>query len=513
MSDIVKRGRVRTKAVPEDNAHEHHWPTGRQPRLPRKPAIPRTPDAMPWVKVALQGRYFMTEAGEPFLIIGQNDAVKWPDLWQLHREYDLPATEGYIRSLSEHGVTIMRIMLEYCQDDYWYFEKPAGKFVRENILYWDDLIGLCERYKIRLLLTPWDTFFMARRWESHPYSAAQGGPCETPGDFLTNPDSLALQRERWKFIIDRWGNSSAIFAYDLLNEIHEYWGGDEDEQIRWVAETATFIKQRELERYGKHHLVTVSIFGATPEGRMSDLIFREPTLDFASTHIYWYGKIDAPENTIDCALAVNEAIKYALQNIHDDRPFTDSESGPIHLYLDLKQNLSEEDDNEYYHNMSWAHLASGGAGSGLRWPCRHPHCLTETMHRYQGAMARVCASLDWAHFRSRNIDHLLRVVEDDGQAAPVVSFGVSDAQKAFVWLLHDTREHEAEPLPEQLTLLIEQMQPGIYSVEFWDTYAGELRSRTCIQHHAEAAMQIDLLPIDRDLAVIVKPEDERESKV
>src|SRR5690348_13902510 len=106
MSDIVKRGRVRTKAVPEDNAHEHHWPTGRQPRLPRKPAIPRTPDAMPWVKVAPQGHYFMTEVGEPFLIIGQNDAVKWPDLWQLHREYDLPATEGYIRSLSEHGVTI-----------------------------------------------------------------------------------------------------------------------------------------------------------------------------------------------------------------------------------------------------------------------------------------------------------------------------------------------------------------------------------------------------------------------
>ena len=44
----------------------------------------------------------------------------------MHYEADLATTEAYIRMLAEHGVTVLRIMLEYCQDEYWFFEDPVG---------------------------------------------------------------------------------------------------------------------------------------------------------------------------------------------------------------------------------------------------------------------------------------------------------------------------------------------------------------------------------------------------
>src|SRR3954454_12651729 len=148
---------------------------------------------MPYVQVAPGGRYFATEDGKPFLLIGQNVAMPWPDMWQMHYENDVPATENYIRMLAQSGVTLLRIMLEYCEDDYWYFENPAGNFLPEAVLYWDDLVGLCEKYQIRLLVVPWDTFFMHKRWNKHPYSKLDGG-LEDISSFCTNP--VAIEHEK-----------------------------------------------------------------------------------------------------------------------------------------------------------------------------------------------------------------------------------------------------------------------------------------------------------------------------
>lgn len=485
----------------------------------KQAVIPRNPTGMPFVKVAPGGRYFMTADGAPFLVVGHNDSISWLTLDDLWAERDVAKIERYIAMLVEHGVTVLRIMLEYAQEQDWFFEDRAGKPLPESVLYWDDLIGLCERHGLRLLVQFWDTFFMSRRWEHHPYSAPGTG-FDGPGSFCTSHTALEAQKRRIHFFIERWGDSPAIFAYDLLNEIHPYWGGAPDDQARWLTEIARFTRRCEIERWGKSHLLTVSIFGAKPEPSYNALIFRHPEMDFVCTHVYEYGLVDNPENTIDCAFVMRDAVRHAYSQIEAVRPYTDTESGPIHLFMDLHGQLEEPFESEYYHNMSWGHLASGGAGSGMRWPFRIPHCLTAAMHDVQQGMARIIATtrLDWLRFSPRPCDDALRVVsryqgqEAGGERLPVLPFGCADGTQALCWLLRDHRAlSDAAPI-SPADLLMPPLQPGEYRAEFWETYSGEKLGEYGFSVGDEASaepagesVRLPLPAFGTDLAITVAP--------
>ncbi|HEX8229883.1 MAG TPA: hypothetical protein VF826_11305 [Chloroflexia bacterium] len=489
----------------------------------RKAAIPRDPSSMPYVGLAPGGRYFMTEDGEPFLVIGHNEALPWPRMYHMQDERDIATVESYVKLMAEHGVTVVRIMLEYCEDEQWFFEDAQGMPVPSTVQYWDNLIGLCERYKIRLLVQFWDTFFLSRRWEYHPYSAPGSG-FDGPGSFCTSPTALEAQKRRIAFFINRWGDSPAIFAYDLLNEIHPYWGGTPDDQHRWLTEIARFTRNCELERWGKRHLLTVSIFGAKPEEGYGHLVFRHAELDFASTHVYELGLVDNPENTIDCAVVMRDAVKYAFSQMPDTRPYTDSESGPIHLFMDLKLFLEEPFESEYYHNMSWAHLATGGAGSGIRWPFRDPHYLTQEMHEVQRGMSRFVTAtsecgFDWLNFSPQPVDEAMQVVSRLSEAEgplPVLPFGCSDAKQALMWLLRDKRVTADDTPIAPADFMLSCLREGSYVAEFWETYSGErlgeyrfevvTPARTESETgDAEPQIRIPLPAFGIDLAMTVRP--------
>ena len=72
------------------------------------------------------------------------------------------------------------------------------------------------------------------------------------------------------------------------------------------------------------------------------------------------------------AISAGRLVREALAEITDDRPFLDSEHGPIHTFKDHGITLPEAFDDEYFRHIQWAHLASGGAGGGMRWPNRAP---------------------------------------------------------------------------------------------------------------------------------------------
>lgn len=478
----------------------------------KQAAIPRSPDGMSYVRVAPGGRYFTTEDGRPFLVVGHNDALPWPNMHNLKNEQDVATTEAYIKMLAEHGVTVMRVMLEYGQNQSWYFEKPVGNYLPEAVLYWDDLIGLCERYGMRLLVLFWDTFFLSRRWRNHPYSR-KGTGFDGQWSMCTSPRGMEHEKNRIRFFLDRWGDSPAIFGYDLFNEIHPHWGGTPEDQIKWVAEMANFVKSYEMERYGKRHLLTVSFFGSHPDGGYRDLILRHPDLDFATTHVYQSDAKDDPKDTVTGALIMQDAVRYAYANMSDWRPYMDTESGPIFAYMHTQHRPSEQFETEYYHNMTWAHLATGGAGSGMRWPFRDPHTLSPGMNDVQRDMSRFIegCGLDWLCFSPQPLDESFRVVAhavQDGPASTVPSilpFGCSDGKQAILWLLRDMREGAvAEKVPADAILPC--MQPGRYAVEFWETYSGEKIGEAYVEVAADGGgdMRLRLPEFERGVAIAVR---------
>ena len=121
---------------------------------------------MAWIVRAPHAPYFMTEGGGDWHPIGHNDAVTWPGLAPLFRNRDVGAADAYLQGLAQRGTTVLRLMLEYAQNRHRFLERPAGVFRPPMVRLWDDLFALCARHGMRVLLTPFDTFWMWTKWRT-----------------------------------------------------------------------------------------------------------------------------------------------------------------------------------------------------------------------------------------------------------------------------------------------------------------------------------------------------------
>jgi mannan endo-1,4-beta-mannosidase len=482
----------------------------RSPRASRTPppALPHTPLA--WVHVAPGAPYFATEQGEPWTPVGHNDAITWPELVGLYRRRDLAAVEAHLAYLAASGVTCIRLMLEYTHGEHRYLERPAGRFVPAMVRLWDDLVALAERVGMRLLLTPFDTFFLWRRWAKHPYNQRNGGPCASRTQLLACADTRAAVKARLAFATERWGGSGAVFAWDLWNEFHPAQGGrDERALADFVDDVSGTLRELELRRHGRAHPQTLSVFGPELDQSpwLNAIIFRHPGLDFANSHFYEAGTIDQPRNTVDAAVSVGKLVRRALGEIADQRPFFDSEHGPIHTFKDRHRTLPAAFDDEYFRHIQWAHLASGAAGGGMRWPNRHPHTLTPGMREAQRALSAFLPLVDWPRFARRNVTDALGL----DPALGLAGFACASRDQAVVYLLRTTtlaRDGTLRPdaAPAHPRLTVPGLERGDYAVTRWDTRRGEPVSHATVPHDGTAALALDAGPVATDLAIAIRRE-------
>ncbi len=439
--------------------------------------------------------------------IGQNDAVTWPEFAGLYGRKDFDSAERYIKMLAAHGVTCLRLMLEYSQGSRHHFEKPAGRYRPRMIELWDDLFVLCEQYGLRILLTPFDTFWLWIKWNRHPYNVKNGGPCADRKKFLLCRETREAIKARFAFCIERWSGSGALFAWDLWNEIHPSYAQDSAECFNeFIEELSLFVRARELEVHGRAHPQTVSVFGPhmVLDKRIPETIFRHPCLDFASTHFYEEGTIDCPANTVDAALSTGRLMREALGELRDIRPFLDSEHGPIHTFKDHHKTLPAPFDDEYFRHMQWAHLCAGGAGGGMRWPNRKPHSLTPGMRLAQRGMALFLPLIEWRKFDRRNSNEEVRV-----SAPALKAVACGDTEQAIVWLLRtDTigangmLRRDAEPLTA--TVEAPSLRPGTYRITGWNTFDGEAVWDVAVLNTRENGLVFETPGIATDLAFAIR---------
>jgi hypothetical protein len=453
-----------------------------------------------WIQTRPGLPYFVTGSGSAWTPIGDNNAISWPELNGLFRRRDLAGAEAFLRSLKASGVTVIRLMLEYAQERHRYFERPAGRFVPAMVQLWDDLFAMCERVGLRILLTPVDTFWTWLHWRHHPWNRANGGPLENPSKILTCPETRTFIKARLAFASRRWGGSGALFAWDLWNEIHPAQGGNSADCFpEFIHDIATDLRRVEIDLYGRAHPQTVSLFGPELVGRpdmpLKEPIFRHPDLDFATIHIYRQGSIDDPRDTVRPALAMGEIVRASIAEITDDRPFLDTEHGPIHRYKDKHRTLPAPFDDEHFRHMQWAHLAAGGAGGGMRWPNRKPHVLTRGMRDAQAAFGRFMPLIDWTNFHRRSLD----IVWPKG----IAGFGCGDADQAVLWMIRtrelDVRGMVAPAGPRQLRIEVPGLGAGELEVVTFDTRAGRIIDRMSSSHAT-----LDLILPHADLAVAIR---------
>ena len=476
--------------------------------ISRGSGVTEAPARLPWIQVAAGSPYFVTDEGADWTPIGQNDAISWPELHGVFRRRDLATMETYLALLARSGVTVLRLMLEYCHREHRYFEAPAGRMVPAMVRLWDDLFAACERHGLRILLTPFDTFWMWLRWKKHPYNTAQGGPCPDRTQLLTCPATRQAIKARLLFVTERWGGSGALFAWDLWNEIHASHAGDDPNRLHeFIADVSATLRTAELRLHGRAHPQTVSVFGPhlTRDPAIGEAVFRHPALDFASIHFYEHGTIDDPRDTVAPALSTGRLTASALRETAAGRPFFESEHGPIHTFKDHHRTLPEPFDDEYFRHMQWAHFASGGAGGGMRWPNRHPHSLTAGMRRAQHGLSAFLPLLDWSRFQRRNLNEEVAIEAPHGVAA----FACGDEEQAVVWLLRTDaigRDGMVRRDAPALTadVIIPGLRPGRYRISAWDTESGTLITEYHVSHPAAPQLTFETPPFPRDLALAVR---------
>ena len=474
-----------------------------------------TESSLAWIGVAPGVPYFMTDQGLPWTPIGQNDAITWPELHGLIGRRDLSAVERHLRRLSDTGITCLRLMLEYCEDEECHLERPAGSFRPLMVALWDDLVGLCAQLGLRLLLTPFDTFFTWNNWANHPYNCANGGPCADRTQLLTCLRTRELIKARLAFASERWGSSGVVFAWDLWNEMHPVQGQDRPDCFEnFIEDVGPFLRNLEHRLYGRAHLQTISIFGPELQWKpwLNEPVYRHPLLDFATIHLYEEGTIDFPPDTVVPAISTGRLIREALAEITDTRPLFDSEHGPIHTFKDHGLTLADAFDDEYFRHMQWAHFASGAAGGGMRWPNRKPHSLTPGMRQAQQALAGFLPLIDWTRFRRRNLHGSVAVDCDR-----VAVFACGDAEQALLWLLRtdalgaDGRIDRTHSTVD-LRVSVPDLHPGDYQITYWDTEHGFVLAIEDHDNKSGGALSFSPPPIMADIAIAVRRKSDSGAK-
>jgi hypothetical protein len=165
-----------------------------------RPASP-----LPKIRIAPDGRTFMTEEGKPFAPLGVNyyrPGTGWaPQLW---KEFDAEATRQDFARMKDLGVNCVRVFLTYGS----FFTEPDA-LRPDGLAKFDQFLTIAEAAGIYVHPTGPD------HWE--------GIPAWAKGDRVADERVLAAVETFWKRFAQRYRGRPVIFAYDLRNEPQVSW--------------------------------------------------------------------------------------------------------------------------------------------------------------------------------------------------------------------------------------------------------------------------------------------------
>ena len=171
-------------------------------------------------------------------------------------------------------------------------------------------------------------------WDDNPWNKKNGGFLNTPEEFFTSPEALALTKAKIRYIIARWGYSPGIMAWEIFNEVdwtdsinHKH----ADEVGAWHEKIAEFIRSQDKEK----HLITTS-------SQLSLPIWK--SMDYLQPHLY-----------VSDPLAAYAAINPQKNG----KPLFFGEVGP-------NEGL-DSDDGTWLHRSLWGSLMSMSSGAAQYW--------------------------------------------------------------------------------------------------------------------------------------------------
>lgn len=479
-----------------------------------------------YITVDPGGRYFTWENGKPFIPVGDCHEIYYPyfrnlydgELWNANagRNWNYYQQEGpevartYLKSLSDHGVNTIRIMVESLNTEnpvYLFTDLSGGPnnivFNETTLKFIQTLLDECLKYNISVVIVPFETFNYKTNWSLSPLNKAKGGPLTEPTELFDRANRDYLKAILAK-LAETVGNRKNLLAWEIINEF-------DNDDPSWGWNRAAFDDREEtinalteyLRGLDPNHMIFASSVRWDPKfttnqkgdsqiikGADPAMILNNRQFDFNSTHTYYHDIRDPNhnhpdnratssytyqvadlDNTIAPAVHIRQGIQYYHANSLNPKPYFDTEHGP-HIYIirQYDQYFTQAMDYQYFHNMIWSHLASGDVGTGLRWPSvmHEDNTLPEQMRKYQLALKNfISANLNFSGFQPVQIGHDLKI---ENVSVPVFKTGITDGDQGIIFLINDERKQTNGNISGARLTVPKVVPFGQYTFGFWDSY-------------------------------------------
>ncbi len=292
-------------------------------------------------------RYFLHQDGSEFYGIGHSDT------FAIFRNSD--TADRFIATLKNAKENY------YVWWPQYYFpitQNSYQSFNLGNIEVIDDVIEKTEQADLKLVFTIWDHSQL--RNNSHPWSDGRWQThngfrqLTSATDFFTDEEAWQWQQNLYRYIIARWGHSSAIAMWQTVSEID---GTNAFENSNaWHQKVNDYFKTNDPYQ----HPTTGSMAGdkTWPEGHR--------VMDAPQVHIYrdlLTDKDDArsPAKVIESASVIADY----TQNMWQDnaKPNWIGEFGVINHPVNQDENYYPE----VFHQALWSALAAGAAMTPAEW--------------------------------------------------------------------------------------------------------------------------------------------------
>jgi hypothetical protein len=320
-------------------------------------------DSPGYIRVASNQRYFEFDNRSSFFPVGENLDWSWEDGGGVF------AYERWLDKLSAAGADYARLNI----DVPWFigldWPGPAGNYDAAQAAAWrmDTILQMAEDKGIYLqVVLMWHQAYAtytappvtapsdvprpdtAIDWEENPYNSANGGPLSGPAAVFLDPEARALLHQRMRYVVARWGYSSHIFAWEVVDEIDGILGYTPIRARPWLQDAVAYL--REVDPYG--HLITAGSLEPA-----SDL-WQAAALDF--TEVQFFQERPAKE-AVDQVAGTLDLLGAALAR----------NKGPV-LLAGFSLNpwfepTADDPTGVHVRNTIWAAALSGSAGGAMPW--------------------------------------------------------------------------------------------------------------------------------------------------
>ncbi len=416
--------------------------------------------------------FFEFENGEYYYPIGQN--VAWAPSVQMF--------DHYFSKMHENMYNWTRVWMSSWQCAIEWLDvgdyHGLNNYNLKNAKLLDDITDLAKKYDLYFQLVLNQHGQLSTKvdpeWLNNPYNKKNGGPCEKPADFLTDPEAKRLYKMRMRYIVARWGYSTNILAWEPWNELTLMDNYDSNLDIPWQKEMGCYLNSIDPYR----HMITTSYFGNFPKE-----IWKLPEISYGQIHMY------TPEivTTLDGLYMIMKDYKKAY--------FVGEYGGSNLSGIDI-----QDPDATVHHNGIWAAYMTVSSGDAMPWQW-DDYIDPRNLYFHWRALSKFNEGEDR---RGQKYQYSRGTMEfDDGTI--LMAQGIMNNNKALVWVydLYATKFNQGEFKPLDVkgaVLTVAGMDKGDYKIEFWDTYKG-IVTGTADTKCDGRKLDIPLPEIKKDIAV------------